>query len=217
MKSRFYKFLSHLVIPAFLFYWAVTIALGVSSVTERNRIGKAFPRLNKWFGHSWNLFVEAIDYDDRFYLIIRDKTTKQQTDSFELLQEIAIDKQHHAPFNQNQYVTDRLVNHYVNYVKHLQIVNLEKIEKDPDRFNDPEVKKRLDSMAKKSIAFQNGEQTLLNYCKMVAAKKNIDTTNKEFKIVIVERKMVRFEQRNNEKAVPKNILFFESDYNSFTP
>jgi len=234
MKKSFYKFISHLIIPLFLIYWIGNTSLGLSFISSRNRLGEAFPTFNKLFGRSWNLFVKSIDFNDRMYLVLRDKTTKQQTDSLELLEELAIEKQQHAPFNQSEFIIDRLVNHYVNFIEHQRVKYLTLITKYNRNIEVTELKKRLDSFEKNDPSFQAGQQTLFNYCKIALARKNIDTTNKEFKIVILEKKIQRFEDRKNPPATdngllyletldPKDsdtkmsdVIFFESSYKSFT-
>jgi hypothetical protein len=215
MKGAFYKLSSRFIIIAFFFYWILSIAMSVSLSTKENRLANVFPRFNRFFGHTWSLFVQSFDYDDRLYLILRNRDSKVITDSLELMKDISYQKIQHAPFNQYEYIVDRLVSHYATLIKHKRVEFSNSIENSFPDSTDSFRNARLIDLEKNDPIFVESLGTLNNFCKIALAEKNIDTTNKEFKIIIKERRIKPFDQRKNDKYVSNEIIYFESAYNSF--
>jgi hypothetical protein len=215
MKSPFYRLLSCFIIVSFLFYWVLSTAMSVSLTTKENKLARTFPRFNRFFGHTWSLFVQSFDYDDRLYLVLRDKNTKVITDSLELLKDISYQKIQHAPFNQREYIVDRLVSHYATIIKHKTVEYRNYIKKDFPNATDSFYNARLIDLEYKDALFNESLGTIDNFCKVTLAEKNIDTTNKEFKIIIKEKRVKPFDERKNDKFVMNEIIYFESAYKPF--
>ena len=215
MKGSFYRLLSYFIIISFLFYWVLSTAMSVSLTTKENKLARTFPRFNRFFGHTWSLFVQSFDYDDRLYLVLRNKDTKVVTDSLELLKDISIQKIQHAPFNQHEYILDRLATHYATIIKHKTVEYGNALKNDFPNATDSFYNAQLIDLENKDALFNESLGTLDNFCRTTLAAKHIDTTGKEFKIIIKEKRIKPFSERKNENYVTHEIIYFESDYKPF--
>jgi hypothetical protein len=215
MKKVLYKLLPFIILLVFFFYWVTNICVTLSTNTSQKNIGYSFPLLIKLSGASWRLFAPPFTYNDRMYLILRDKKTFQITDSFEILGDIASEKRIHAPFNQHENIIDHLVNHAVGNAKMTFMQYREQLKKNSPGKTDSFYNAMA---ASETINAINGAQqirTLSNYCKWLIAKKNIDTVGKEWKIALSEEKMAPFAERNNDGSIPIAKPYFETPYTSF--
>jgi hypothetical protein len=215
MKKGLYKLLPFLFLLVFLFYWVVNIGVTLSVNTSQKNIGYSFPLLVKLSGASWRLFAPPFTYNDRMYLILRDKKRREITDSIELLENIAYEKRAHVPFNQHENIIDHLVNHAIGSVKVILLQYRDQLKKTNPQETDSFYKAISTS---ETIGDINGAQqikTLANFCQQWIGQKNIDTAGKEWKIALVEKKMLPFSQRNEVGFVQADKPYFETPYSSF--
>jgi hypothetical protein len=215
MKKVLYQLLPFIILLVFFFYWVGTICVTLSADSSKKNIGYSFPLLVKLSGASWRLFAPPFTYNDRMYLILRDKRTHEITDSFELLENIAYEKRVHAPFNQHENIIDHLLNHAVGSLKIILVQYNDQLRKTNPNETDSFYKARASS---ETINDMNGAQqvgTLTNYCQQWIGEKKIDTTGKEWKITLVEKKMPPFTERNNNGFSVIDKSYFETPYTSF--
>jgi hypothetical protein len=211
MQKAVYKIVTAFIIVGFLSYWIITIPLTITKNGGRNKFAIAFPSMNKLFGHTWNFFSGSFYDNDRMYLILRDSQTHQPTDTLEMLEDITYQKRSHAPFNQKENIIDHLVSHNILIVEN-GVINYKRQLKKP--LADP-TDSTIAGMINNDNNCGQALETLENYCKMVIAEKKIDTTNKEFKIIIGAKSIQSFAQRNNSQYVSKETNYFETPYKTF--
>jgi hypothetical protein len=215
MKKVLYKLLPFIILLVFFFYWVANICVILSANTSQKNIGYSFPLLVKLSGASWRLFAPPFNYNDRMYLILRDKRTSEITDSIELLENIAYEKRLHAPFNQHENIIDHLVNHAVGSLKTTLVEYRDQLKKANPNETDSFYKAMSSSETINDISGAQQIGTLTNYCKWLIAQKNIDTVGKEWKIALSEQKIAPFAERNNNGFIPIDKPYFETPYTSF--
>jgi len=190
MKKVLYKLLPFIILLVFFFYWIANICGILSANTSQKNIGYSFPLLTKLSGASWRLFAPPFAYNDRMYLILRNKRTFEITDSIEILGDIACQKMI-----------------FIEYRGQLKKNSPGKT----DSFYNA-------MAASETINNINGAQqigTLTNYCKWLIAQKNLDTTGKEWKIALSQQKIAPFADRNNDGFVSIDKPYFETPYTTF--
>jgi hypothetical protein len=215
MQKAGYKFLTAFIIIIFLFYWGINIPLSVTKNNQGNRFSKAFPLLNHLFGHTWNFFSGPLYNDDRIYCILRDKNTHTETDTLEMMADISNRKRSHIPFNQAENIIDHLVSHNLLIVKNGIRFYKMQLKQTSMGIADSAFNANVYNLLRNDKYYGQSLATMQNYCKMIIAEKKIDTVNKEFTIIMATKSIRPFMQRNNDKYVSKESIYFEMPYNTF--
>lgn len=215
MKNRFYLILSCGCVATFFLYWIIVFILAMPSNYPKKVITSRLPRFKNIFGSTWKLFTPPNNFNDRLYFITRDINSQGKADTIEVLENISLQKQQKAPFNQKENVIDHLVNNNVSNVK----ITVRSSKKNT-------IENQLatkDSLKASTIidAFVNNPNaiaylsTLKNYGMVVLKQNKVDTTGKEFKMVITEKKIRPFNQMADTNFVETEIIFFETPYQPF--
>jgi hypothetical protein len=162
---------------------------------------------------SWKFFTPPYTFNNRLYFIVRDINNRNNADTIEVLEDISLQKNARAPFNQKENVIDHLVNHDVGYIKVIVWQN----KKKPTGTFPVTSDSLYIASAVADAAYSNNYKvslaTLNNYCKVILKEKNIDTLGKEIKIVMTEKKIRPFKNLGEPKISTKEIIFFETSYN----
>ena len=217
MKNSFVRIISYLAIFIFLLHWTLAFILAMPANYVKKAITNHAPRYQAMFPQ-WKLFTPPFTYHDRLYFIIRDsKGNGNKSDTIEVLANIALQKQKKAPFNQRENIIDHLVNNNVAKLK--KIVWPYEKTKDSVTLNksDSATIARSISNVQNNINYKRYLATLVNYSKIVLQQKHIDTTGKEVKIVIKEKKIRPFNQISNISYLQNEILVFETTYMPVNP
>jgi hypothetical protein len=214
-KSRDVYILSYVAALIFISYWVAIFILAMPVSTPGKVIMRHAPFFSNKFGVSWQLFTPTPTFNDRLYFIIRSVANHGMTDTIEVLENIASQKQQRVPFNQMENVIDHLVNNNVwNLKKHVW-------------FNKPKPLSNLHSAADSLYiadaittivakgAYTANLNSLNNYGKSLFRQKKIDITDKEIKMVITEKQIQPFAQMNDSNFKPAETVVFESGYKRF--
>jgi len=130
----------------------------------------------------------------------------------ELLENIAIQKQHKAPFYQKQLIIDYLVNKNVVHLYRAAWVIDKKSDTDSSTILAPDKLTKSVAMAE-NINYTNMYlSSLLNYGLVVLKERNININGKEVKIVIKQKIMTPFKEMDNTDFVRTQTTVFESPY-----
>lgn len=215
MKNSFYSILSYLCIGTFFLYWISIIILAMPSNHAKNIIISRAPRFRNIFGTTWKLFTPPFTFNDRLYFIIRDTDNLVKTDTIEVLENIALQKQYYAPFNQKENVIDHLVNNNVLNIKQFVWLNKKKPAEDFPETKDSMYIPNAINIAANSKNYRASLATLKNYCVLILKQQHIDTNRKVMKIMITEKRIRPFNQMNDTNLVQKETLVFETPYTSF--
>lgn len=216
MKKIFYSILSYLCIGAFFLYWSGIFILAMPSNRVKKIIINKAPRFRNTFGTTWRLFTPPSPFNDRLYFIVRDITSPDKTDTIEVLENISLQKQHNAPFNQRENIIDHLVNNNVLNVKLIIWSNKKKPAEGLAETKDSLYIPNAIAAFTYNKNYNAYLSTLKNYAIVVLKQKQIDTTNKELKIVITEKKIRPFNQMTGTNLLQKETLVFETFFKPFS-
>ncbi len=215
MKNPFYRILSYLCIGTFFLYWAGIFILAMPSNHAKKIIISRAPRFRNIFGTTWRLFTPPSTFNDRLYFIVRDITRPDKTDTIEVLENISLQKQHNAPFNQRENIIDHLVNNNVLNVKLTIWSNKKKPAEGLSETKDSLYISNAIAAFTYNKNYNAYLSTLKNYAIIVLKQRQIDTTDKELKIVITEKKTRPFNQMSNTNLLSKETLVFETPFKPF--
>lgn len=216
MKNPFYRILSYLCIGAFFLYWSAIFILAMPSNHAKKIIMNKAPRFRNIFGTTWRLFTPPHTFSDRLYFIVRNIEGPGEADTIEVLENIALQKQYNAPFNQTENVIDHLVNNNVLNIKVCIWSNKKKPAEGFPETKDPSYIPNAVAAVAYNKSYIASLATLKNYCVIVLKQKKIDTSGKEVKILIAEKKTRPFNQLADTNLVEKESLVFETPYIPFS-
>jgi hypothetical protein len=215
MEKPLYRILSYLGIIVFLLYWLSLFILAMPSNYARTALLNYAPRFNSVFGTTWRLFTPPHSYNNRLYYIVRDIERPSESDTIEVLENIALQKQRHAPFNQKENIIDHMVNNSVAGLKRTVWPN-QKMPDDavPSAPDSLQIARAIAGVVNKED-YGNYLATINNYCAVVLNDKKIDLSGKEVKILIKEKLTRPFNQMGKTPYWQKEILVFETPYKAF--
>ena len=176
-----FKTLSVVLIGAFVYYWALTLAL----VFFYRPIRSASPRqvgiYSSFWRQNWHLFAYTKVYNRELNLLIRDTLTGH-TDTTDIVQWSVGEKRSHAPFNNYQDALDHLLYVFMNSLENQVSIRYKQAEKvlsgQPDS-----VYMRI---ASDSVAARAGYLHNLNaYMRLMLASKKTDTSGKVYSLQLV--------------------------------
>ena len=215
MKQPLYKYLSYLIVFVFLIYWILIVILS----TPPNRIKIFFenklPAFYNLFAYNWKFFSPPFTYNDRMYVIVKNDTMPYNTDTIELLQPIAFQKQREAPLNGNSNIKDMMVNFYVGHFKTGVCQHRNELQKIFPGKTDSFYLVKSSEAAINDPALFDDLLTLKNYCKQVAKNETGGSANKEYKMIIAEESIRPYNEMDNGNFVSSKQIVFETGYNTF--
>ncbi|WP_301921278.1 hypothetical protein, partial [Ferruginibacter sp.] len=194
MKKPVYEILSCLCIAAFLVYWSIIFILVMPSNSVKKIISQHSPRFKNTFGIAWTLFTPPNTCNDRLYFVVRIINGHEKPDTIEVLENIALQKQAHAPFNQKENIIDHLVNNTVSNIKLMVWYNKKKPVVDMPGISDSLYIANAIAAVEGRQGYSAYPNTLTNYCRIILRQKKINTANKEIKIMITEKQIRPFKQ-----------------------
>jgi hypothetical protein len=212
MKKPVYKILSCLCIAVFLVYWLIIFILVMPSNSAKKIISKHSPRFKNTFGIAWTLFTPPNTCNDRLYFIVRIINGHEKPDTIEVLENIALQKQAHAPFNQKENIIDHLVNNTVWNIKLIVWSNKKKPVVDVPGMSDSLYIVNAIAAVERRQAYSAYRNTLINYCRIILQQKKIDAADKEIKIMITEKQIRPFKKMTDTNFLQKETLVFETPY-----
>jgi len=214
MKIKIYKILSFFSIIIFSLYWSVAFLWTLPAFKSKNSIGRKINLPKTIFMSEWKLFTPPATYDYRLYYIVRNIKKTAIADRIEVLENLSIQQQLKAPFNQQELILDYLVNK--------NIARLSKtgwaIDKKSgiDSSGIATFGKIPSSMAKVESRknYQMNFSSLFNFGMMVLHERNINIEGNEMKIVIKKKIIKPFKEMHNKRFVRTETTTFESPYMS---
>jgi hypothetical protein len=171
------------------------------------------PRFNSLFGNSWSLFSPPYTYSNRLYYIIREIAHPDKVDTIEVIENITKQKQQKAPFNQKENIIDHLIHHDIGIITY--IVWKDKVRPSESEIGtmDSTYRANAITVVADNINYLNSRATLLNYGNVVLKENKIDTTGKEIKMIITQKKIQPFQTLHDTATSQKEIIFIETAYN----
>ena len=217
MKKKGTDILSYLAISFFMLYWISVFILAMPGGRAKEIIGYRAPLFKNNFGIAWSLFTPPGTSDDRLYFIVREISNHEKTDTLEILEDIAFQKQSHAPFNQQENILDHLVNNTVSWIKRTVWENKTKPSCSIPCSSDSLYIANAISAVSGNASFNAYLKTLFNYGRIVLPQKKITINGKELKILITEKQIKPFKQLDGDSFIPAENLVFETPYKSLVP
>lgn len=196
----------------FLLYWMAVFAVSFTGSKAKQIIGNVAPKFNSLFGYSWRLFTPPYTFNVRLYFIVQDVYPPYQTDTVEVLQQIALQKQTAAPFNQPETITDYLVNSNVNGLIKTVWSNKNMPSDIPAPLTDSGYVAQAIAKVEMDKTYQMYLATLKNYCQVVLKDRQISSVGKEIKIVIKEKAIRPFDAMQEKGFEEKERLVFETAF-----
>ncbi|MEO6731176.1 MAG: hypothetical protein ABIN01_08155 [Ferruginibacter sp.] len=212
MKYPFFRILSYTVILVFFLYWTSIFILSLPSINAKTTITRHFPRFRVLFQNSWKLFTPPFTFNDRLYFIVRDQHNPNRADTLEVLEDIALQKQRKAPFNQRENIIDHSVNNTVTKLTGIIWLHKKMPSGDIAGSSDTAYISRAIAEASGDKNYQIYLGTLNNYCKKVLKEKNMDT-GREVKMIITQKTIRPFNEMSNNAFLQKETVVFETPYN----
>ena len=196
----------------FLLYWMAVFAITFPGSKAKQVIGNIAPKFNSLFGYSWRLFTPPYTFNVRLYFIVRNIHLPYKTDTVEVLQQIALQKQTAAPFNQQENITDYLVNSNVNGLIKTVWGNKNMPAEIPAPLNDSGYVAQAIAKVETDQTYQMYLATLKNYCQVVLKQHRISSVGKEIKIMIKEKAIRPFDAMQEKTFTEKERLVFETAF-----
>ena len=201
-----------LAVVIFLLYWMAVFAVSFTGSKAKQIIGNVAPKFNSLFGYSWRLFTPPYTFNVRLYFIVQDVYPPYQTDTVEVLQQIALQKHTAAPFNQPETITDYLVNSNVNGLIKTVWSNKNMPSDIPAPLTDSGYVAQAIAKVEMDKTYQMYLATLKNYCQVVLKDRQISSVGKEIKIVIKEKAIRPFDAMQEKGFEEKERLVFETAF-----
>ncbi|HVI46832.1 MAG TPA: hypothetical protein VM802_18275 [Chitinophaga sp.] len=201
------------MLSCFLLYWMSTILFTMPENYFEIEFGEQRAFFDRLFYQRWSFFAPPPQFNDRLYYVIRDKKSRQQH-TFEVIRQITTQKQLKAPFNQEENLLDYAVNNSVLGLKDIQRENVRLV-----KYIFPDSSDSFISRKTLTLTWQNNNtseaiRTLKRYGVMVALKNNLNPADQEFKMVLSQKNLPKFKDRNNKNAKTEEVLVFESPFYS---
>ncbi|MCW3464593.1 hypothetical protein [Chitinophaga nivalis] len=207
------KLYLYTILSFFLFYWVSTTLFNMPENYFKIGFGEQYTFFHRLFYQRWSFFAPPPQFNDRLYYIIRDKKSHQQR-TFEVIGQITQQKQLKAPFNQEENLLDYAVNNSVLGMKNIQQENIKLI-----RYLHPDSSDSFISKATLAMTWQHNNtseaiRTLKRYGALVALKNNLPPADQEFKMVLSQKQIPKFKDRNNKDVQTAEAVVFESPFYS---
>lgn len=215
MKNSFYSIISYLCLVTFFLYWVVIFILAMPPGYANKSVSEKAPLFKNMFGISWKLFTPPDIYNDRLYFVARNIEKPYESDTIEVLEKIALQKQQNAPFNNKENIIDHLVNNNVSNIKRTVWFNKKMPSQDAPGTTDSLYIAHAIAAVAATPNYTAFVTTLSNYCRVIFKENNIDIIGKEFKIIITEKKIPSFKHIGDTSFLQKEVLVFETPYKPF--
>ncbi len=216
MTKSFGKLFPYLCITGFLLHWTIVFILSLPSPFQMKSTLLYAPRMKTMFS-SWRLFTPPYTFDTRLYMVLRDTNGNGKTDTIEVLERLALQKQARAPFNQRENILDHMVNQHVGGLLRTVWGN----KKMPGEYTpgSPTAPYLPEAIAKieNNSGYQVNMATIYNYCRLVLKEYSINEAGKELKIVITKKMIRPFNELDNAQYHPKELPVFETAFKSLIP
>lgn len=191
-------------------YWAVTFFF----ILPENDLNIQANKYNQYFDlvfyQRWAFFAPPPQFNERLYFVFYNKNHQLLSD-YEVLDEVAREKQKAAPFNKKEELIDYILYNttqgIIDNMRDLRQVLIfqKKIQKID--FADS-VKSKV---IHKSLEVTPEFKTLLNYAKLLSINKHLDPKQVEVKIEISRVAIPQFAERNS-RTRQEQFLFISNPY-----
>lgn len=180
-----YKWLSYCIVAAFFYYWLFTTGL----IFFRKSITAVSPRqtavYNAFWRQNWKLFASTYIYNRELKLVLRDKLNPAESDTVALVSYAVSEKRKFAPFNNYEDALDHLLYRIMNGLEMQLTAKKIALQKQFPNQPDSFYMQQSSLLTEGDSLHQTDLQNLISYGKYVLNKKNIDTTGKEFQLILV--------------------------------
>jgi len=215
MNRKVTQILYYLAIVEFFLYWLFFLQLSFPSNNISYYIKSKSTRFRQIYITKWNLFTPPATNNYRLYFIVTNLGNLGQSDTIEVLEKISLDKQQRAPFNQREIMIDYLVfKNTIQIMTAIYLNNQYLVRKnitDTSYIQSARIQIKNDKLLKLSL------ENLTRYGVQSLVKKKIDTANTAIRLLIKEKMIRPFSERNNSQFESKEKLFFEITCYPFNP
>ncbi len=212
MKKKNYHIVSFSLLGCFAFYWAIAFLLTLPPNPVKHRVVFRVPSFQTFFGGTWNFFTPPYPYNNRLYYITRTTFAPYLTDTLEVLEKLASDKQSAAPFNQREAVIDHQVNNILTVLIRTTWRNQAKPGRTAGVKEDSSYVARAMNEASTNVVYQNCLGTLNNYALRAFHEKGIDLKGKELKILVREKFTTPMRQSGTLKFPITEVTVLETPF-----
>ncbi len=217
VNKKVHHIISYGFLAGFALYWGTAFLLALPPNPVKHHIVFRLPTLQTFLGGTWNFFTPPYPYNNRLYYIIRDTTAAYHTDTIEVLEELAHNKQQAAPFNQRQAVLD----HQVNNILTVLVRTTWRYKTKPGRGSVGNNETDYVSQAMQAVAenevYKNCLATLYNYARRAFLEKGLDLRGKELKIIVREKQTIPMQDRSQPGFVPSETTVLETPFKLIAP
>lgn len=211
MKSKIYTLLTFFITIIFFGYWAIVFLFALPVNKPSGGLSKKVPGLVILY-QNWSLFSPPADFDFRLYFILRDMDTKSKADTIEVLENISLQKQKKAPFNQREIITDHLL---IWNIKKINVALLYKVEELKSAFPDSSENYYRTNAVRILLSNQSCSENITNlenYSRILYKNNKTSIYNKEQKIILASKSIQPFNQPSGKTFVPAEKIIFETLY-----
>ena len=176
------------------------------------QVAEKIPRFTAIFGFEWKLFTPPHNCNNRLYFMVREVARPERVDTIEVLESLALQKQKAAPFNQKENILDKIVNNIIYKL----LRSVYEYRKMPTTSSSGTTDSAYITASIAAVDSTKNYKiylaTLYNYARASFKEHGINLTGKECKIVIRQKMMCPFKDRNDMNFLEKEVLVFETPY-----
>ncbi|MFY8127673.1 MAG: hypothetical protein ACOVMM_04800 [Chitinophagaceae bacterium] len=179
-----YRTVSYIAISCFIGYWIITLLMVGLSKTLKKISPKTHYAYNLTIRQNWHLFSNPSKYNKHVFFVIRQKNKPQQTDTLDITRYFIDKRIAKAPFNNYYDNLDHVLFRISHYLEAENIATINKLKKqDSLQTNFWYIVQSSKITATKQppiIHYTN----LIGMCKQVLLNENIDTTAREYQLLL---------------------------------
>ena len=203
-----YPKLSALLIGAFVYFWLLTIAVGMFYRPVRNYCHRQVLVYNTFWRQNWRLFAYTKLYNRQLNLLIHHPHQSGKTDTLDIVQWSLSQKRSHAPFNNYQDALDHLLYNFMNTLEMQMSQQLQPLAAGHPGISDSA---RLLAASAKLAAQPEILHNLVAYAIMMMKDRKPDTTGCTYSLQLVHR----FIPPATSKEGATQRILFQSPFQPF--
>lgn len=185
IKKIAYKWISFFVLFAFIYYWIFTVSLVFFSKPTRLAAPTQSSLYSSLFNQNWRLFAFTKMYSTEVNVVVRKINDSTAADTIGIVSCSMAEKRKYAPFNNYEEALERMLAVLIADIGgKAERKKLILKKQSPGQHENVYVQEVSGEIEKDSFS-QKNLSNLNNYAKYVLAHKHIDTSGKEFQLIIV--------------------------------
>lgn len=184
-KEIVHKWLSFGLLLGFVYYWLFTFSLVFFNKTTRTIAPRQSSLYYSFFNQNWRLFSSTKTYSNEVNLVVRKINDTTAADTIKLVSYNMAERKKYAPFNNYQEALDKMFIFIVADIGNLAEKKKLLLKKQFPGQDEIFYIKQTSAAIEKDSLHRENLTNLGNYSKYVLAQKKVNTTGKEFQLVIV--------------------------------